>query len=356
MRGILHNRFLHFFYFTTPKRAQHHISDEGKRKKEMRIPGPAGEFARARHIWSHQSSRPPLLSTKTEEEEEEETTGTIQNSFNRNSRHDDDDDDDDEKNKRARRANEGKNERGPRQRHSAANGTTTKKLLWQTLFNRSDAEDDFAFKQKQFQTIQWIKKGGWRSGRLNKGRFIVEKMKKKKRIDGTTSFLSSKDTTTVEEGDQNPTGTSSLFFDGSLLLSDENRDTITATCDGETLKMLLTQKKKTKKEKGTRVGVIVRDVAVLNASTTEQHLVLCKESLVEVLFQEEEEDEENEGGGKENALAVALEVEKVAKAASQPPQQKVSAFALQAMKLMEKRKAKAAAAAAAAEKEIEERI
>ena len=321
----------------------------------MRIPGPAGEFARARHIWSHQSSHPPLLSTKTEEEEEEEeTTGTIQNSFNRNSRHDDDDD---EKNKRARRANEGKNERGPRQRHSAANGTTTKKLLWQTLFNRSDAEDDFAFKQKQFQTIQWIKKGGWRSGRLNKGRFIVEKMKKKKRIDGTTSFLSSKDTTTVEEGDQNPTGTSSLFFDGSLLLSDENRDTITATCDGETLKMLLTQKKKTKKEKGTRVGVIVRDVAVLNASTTEQHLVLCKESLVEVLFQEEEEDEENEGeGGKENALAVALEVEKIAKAASHPPQQKVSAFALQAMKLMEKRKAKAAAAAAAAEKEIEERI
>ena len=192
---------------------------------------------------------------------------------------------------------------------------------------------------------------------MNKGRFIVEKMKKKKRIDGTTSFLSSKDTTTVEEGDQNPTGTSSLFFDGSLLLSDENRDTITATCDGETLKMLLTQKKKTKKEKGTRVGVIVRDVAVLNASTTEQHLVLCKESLVEVLFQEEEEDEENEGeGGKENALAVALEVEKIAKAASHPPQQKVSAFALQAMKLMEKRKAKAAAAAAAAEKEIEERI
>ena len=248
MRGILHNRFLHFFYFTTPKRAQHHISDERKRKKEMRIPGPAGEFARARHIWSHQSSRPPLLSTKTEEEEEEETTGTIQNSFNRNSRHDDDDDDD-KKNKRARRANEGKNERGPRQRHSAANGTTTKKLLWQTLFNRSDAEDDFAFKQKQFQTIQWIKKGGWRSGRLNKGRFIVEKMKKKKRIDGTTSFLSSKDTTTVEEGDQNPTGTSSLFFDGSLLLSDENRDTITATCDGETLKMLLTQKKKDKERK-----------------------------------------------------------------------------------------------------------
>ena len=358
MRGILHNRFLHFFYFTTPKRAQHHISDGRKRKKEMRIPGPAGEFARARHIWSHQSSRPPLLSTKTqeEEEEEEETTGTIQNSFNRNSRHDDDDDDDDDddEKKRARRANDGKNEREPRQRHSAANATTTKKLLWQTLFNRSDAEDDFAFKQKQYQTIQWIKKGGWRSGRLNKGRFIVEKMKKKKRIDGTTSFLSSKDTTTVEGGDQNPTFWSSLFFDGSLLLSDENRDTITATCDGETLKMLLTQKKKTKKEKGTRVGVIVRDVAVLNASTTEQHLVLCKKSLVEVLFQEEEEDEENEGeGGKENALAVALEVEKVAKAASQPPQQKVSAFALQAMKLMEKRKAKAAAAA---EKEIEERI
>ncbi len=307
MRGILHNRFLHFFYFTTPKRAQHHISDERKRKKEMRIPGPAGEFARARHIWSHQSSRPPLLSTKTEEEEEEETTGTIQNSFNRNSRHDDDDDDDDEKNKRARRANEGKNERGPRQRHSAANGTTTKKLLWQTLFNRSDAEDDFAFKQKQFQTIQWIKKGGWRSGRLNKGRFIVEKMKKKKRIDGTTSFLSSKDTTTVEEGDQNPTGTSSLFFDGSLLLSDENRDTITATCDGETLKMLLTQKKKTKKEKGTRVGVIVRDVAVLNASTTEQHLVLCKESLVEALLPLEKEPPPNSPYSKSSVAPPATE-------------------------------------------------
>jgi hypothetical protein len=98
--------------------------------------------------------------------------------------------------------------------------------------------------------------------------------------------------------------------------------------------------------------VIVKDVAVLNASATEQHLVLKRKSLVEIFFQEEEEEEEEEkegSRGKENAGTVAIDVGRVEKAAphSQVPQPKaVSAFALQAMKLMEKRKAKAAAKAA----------
>ncbi len=130
---------------------------------------------------------------------------------------------------------------------------------------------------------------------------------------------------------------------------------MTATCDGETLQMLLNHKNDTKKRK-TRVGVIVRDVAVLNASATEQHLVLKRKSLVEIFFQEEEEEEEEKEGsrGKENAGTVAIDLGRVEKAApqSQVPQPKaVSAFALQAMKLMEKRKAKAAAKAAEAEEE-----
>ena len=158
-------------------------------------------------------------------------------------------------------------------------------------------------------------------------------------------------------GDQNQTRASSSssssslkVFDGSLLVSDENGDTMTATCDGETLQMLLNHKNDAKKRK-TRVGVIVKDVAVLNASATEQHLVLKRKSLVEIFFQEEEEEEEEEkegSRGKENAGTVSIDVGRVEKAAphSQVPQPKaVSAFALQAMKLMEKRKAKAAKAA-----------
>ena len=40
---------------------------------------------------------------------------------------------------------------------------------------KSKDDDDPLFEQKQYQTIQWLKNGGWRSGRLSKGRFIVEK-------------------------------------------------------------------------------------------------------------------------------------------------------------------------------------
>jgi hypothetical protein len=191
---------------------------------------------------------------------------------------------------------------------------------------------------------------------LSKGRFIVEKMKKVKRKSAAGTIV-------TLGGDQNdqPRALSSLsssaspfsVFDGSLLVSDENGDTITATCDGETLKMLLTHKNTTKK-RGTRVGMIVRDVAVLNASATEQHLVFRSKSLVEVFFQEEVEggggivEVEKGGRGKENAGAVAMEVNRVPEKEAPRPQQKaVSAFALQAMKLMEKRKAKAAAAAKA---------
>jgi hypothetical protein len=188
---------------------------------------------------------------------------------------------------------------------------------------------------------------------LSKGRFIVEKAKKIKRKSGMRVFGGGGG----KGGDQNQTRASSSssssslkVFDGSLLVSDENGDTMTATCDGETLQMLLNHKNDAKKRK-TRVGVIVRDVAVLNASATEQHLVLKRKSLVEIFFQEEEEEEEEKKGsrGKENAGTVAIDVGRVEKAAphSQVPQPKaVSAFALQAMKLMEKRKAKAAAKAA----------
>jgi hypothetical protein len=234
--------------------------------------------------------------------------------------------------------------------------------LWKKLLeydpaskkNKNEDDDDSLFEQKQYQTIQWLKNGGWRSGRLSKGRFIVEKAKKIKRKSGMRVFGGGGG----KGGDQNQTRASSSsssssslkVFDGSLLVSDENGDTMTATCDGETLQMLLNHKNETKKRK-TRVGVIVRDVAVLNASATEQHLVLKRKSLVEIFFQEEEEEEEEKKGsrGKENAGTVAIDVGRVEKAApqSQVPQPKaVSAFALQAMKLMEKRKAKAAAKAA----------
>jgi hypothetical protein len=308
----------------------------------MRIPGPAGEFQARRATW-HREER--------EEELEQEER-----------RRDDVRDGENIQNEKKRR----REEEGERDHPRVSNATTTKRSLWQKLFDYSsspspndDAKnhgDDSSlalFKQKQFQNIQWLKNGGWRSGRLSKGRFIVEKMKKVKR-------KSAAGTNVTLGGDQNDqprasslSSSASPFsvFDGSLLVSDENGDTITATCDGETLKMLLTHKNTTKK-RGTRVGMIVRDVAVLNASATEQHLVFRSKSLVEVFFQEEVEggggivEGEKGGRGKENAGAVAIEVNRVPeKEAPQPQQKAVSAFALQAMKLMEKRKAKAAAAA-----------
>ena len=253
---------------------------------------------------------------------------------------------------------------------SDASKNRAKRAMWKKLLEydpaskkkKSKDDDDSLFEQKQYQTIQWLKNGGWRSGRLSKGRFIVEKAKKIKRKSGMRVFGGGGGGG-KGGGDQNQTRASSSsssssslkVFDGSLLVSDENGDTMTATCDGETLQMLLNHKNETKKRK-TRVGVIVKDVAVLNASATEQHLVLKRKSLVEIFFQEEEEEEEEKKGsrGKENAGTVAIDVGRVEKAAphSQVPQPKaVSAFALQAMKLMEKRKAKAAAKAAEAEEE-----
>ena len=313
----------------------------------MRIPGPAGEFQARLATW-HREER---------EREEEQEQGER--------RRDDVRDGENIQNEKKRK----REEEGERDHPRVSNATTTKRSLWQKLFDYSsspspndDAKnhgDDSSlalFKQKQFQNIQWLKNGGWRSGRLSKARFIVEKMKKVKRKSATG-------TNVALGGDQNDqlrtlsslSASASPFsvFDGSLLVSDENGDTITATCDGETLKMLLTHKNTTKK-RGTRVGMIVRDVAVLNASATEQHLVFRSKSLVEVFFQEEVEgggtvEVEKGRRGKENVGAVAIEVDRVEKGAPQPqPQQKaVSAFALQAMKLMEKRKAKAAAAAKA---------
>ena len=249
MRGILHNRFLHFFYFTTPKRARNITSQTRERERKRCASRARRESLLARGIFGRINPLARRFCRQKQKKKKKKRRRELFKIRPTEIAGTDDDDDDDEKNKRARRANEGKNERGPRQRHSAANGTTTKSCCGKHCSIAPMPKTISRSNKNSFKPSSGLK-GGWRSGRLNKGRFIVEKMKKKKRIDGTTSFLSSKDTTTVEEGDQNPTGTSSLFFDGSLLLSDENRDTITATCDGETLKMLLTQKKKTKKEKG----------------------------------------------------------------------------------------------------------
>jgi len=322
----------------------------------MRIPGPVGElFARRTAALREQEQR-----------DDKNAKNIIQNEHPRG----------DEEEGEGEGEGEDKKERDHRRltKNEASNASKNraKRALWKKLLEYDPAskknkkkndEDDSLFEQKQYQNIQWLKNGGWRSGRLSKGRFIVEKAKKIKRKSGMRVFGGGGGGGGKGGGDQNQTraslsssSSSSLkVFDGSLLVSDENGDTMTATCDGETLQMLLNHKNEIKKRR-TRVGVIVRDVAVLNASATEQHLVLKRKSLVEIFFQEEEEEEEEKEGsrGKENAGTVSIDVGRVEKAApqSQVPQPKaVSAFALQAMKLMEKRKAKAAAKAAEAEEE-----
>ena len=312
----------------------------------MRIPGPAGEL----------HARRAAALREQEQRDDKNLKNIIQNE--QHPRRGDEDEEEEEGDKKER-----DHRRLPKNEASTASKNRAKRALWKKLLEYDPAskkkknkdDDDSLFEQKQYQTIQWLKNGGWRSGRLSKGRFIVEKAKKIKRKSGMRVFGGGGGG--GKGGDQNQTRASSSsssssslkVFDGSLLVSDENGDTMTATCDGETLQMLLNHKNDAKKRK-TRVGVIVRDVAVLNASATEQHLVLKRKSLVEIFFQEEEEEEEKEGSrGKENAGTVAIDVGRVEKAAphSQVPQPKaVSAFALQAMKLMEKRKAKAAAKAA----------
>ena len=314
----------------------------------MRIPGPAGEL----------HARRAAALREQEQRDDKNLKNIIQNEQHPR-RGDEEEGEEGEEDKK-----EIDHRRLPKNEASTASENRAKRALWKKLLEYDPAskkkknkdDDDSLFEQKQYQTIQWLKNGGWRSGRLSKGRFIVEKAKKIKRKSGMRVFGGGGG---GKGGDQNQTRASSSsssssslkVFDGSLLVSDENGDTMTATCDGETLQMLLNHKNDAKKRK-TRVGVIVRDVAVLNASATEQHLVLKRKSLVEIFFQEEEEEEEEEkegSRGKENAGTVAIDVGRVEKAAphSQVPQPKaVSAFALQAMKLMEKRKAKAAAKAA----------
>ena len=319
----------------------------------MRIPGPVGElFAR----------RTAALREQEQRDDKNAAKNIIQNEHPRGDEEEGEGEDKKERDHRRLTKNEASN----------ASKNRAKRALWKKLLEYDPAskknkkkndEDDSLFEQKQYQNIQWLKNGGWRSGRLSKGRFIVEKAKKIERKSGMRVFGGGGGGGGKGGGDQNQTraslsssSSSSLkVFDGSLLVSDENGDTMTATCDGETLQMLLNHKNEIKKRR-TRVGVIVRDVAVLNASATEQHLVLKRKSLVEIFFQEEEEEEEEKEGsrGKENAGTVSIDVGRVEKAApqSQVPQPKaVSAFALQAMKLMEKRKAKAAAKAAEAEEE-----
>jgi len=314
----------------------------------MRIPGPAGEL----------HARRAAALREQEQRDDKNLKNIIQNEQHQR-RGDEDEEGEGEEDKK-----EIDHRRLPKNEASTASKNRAKRALWKKLLEYDPAsknkknkdDDDSLFEQKQYQTIQWLKNGGWRSGRLSKGRFIVEKAKKIKRKSGMRVFGGGGGKG-GKGGDQNQTRASSSssssslkVFDGSLLVSDENGDTMTATCDGETLQMLLNHKNDTKKRK-TRVGVIVRDVAVLNTSATEQHLVLKRKSLVEIFFQEEEEEEEEKEGirGKENAGTVAIDLGRVEKAAphSQVPQPKaVSAFALQAMKLMEKRKAKAAAKAA----------
>jgi hypothetical protein len=321
----------------------------------MHIPGPAGEL---------HARRAAALREQEQRDDKNAAKNIIQNE--QHPRRGDEDEEEEEGDKKER-----DHRRLPKNEASNASKNRAKRAMWKKLLEydpaskkkkSKDEDDDSLFEQKQYQTIQWLKNGGWRSGRLSKGRFIVEKAKKIKRKSGMRVFGGGGGGG-KGGGDQNQTRASSSsssssslkVFDGNLLVSDENGDTMTATCDGETLQMLLNHKNETKKRK-TRVGVIVRDVAVLNASATEQHLVLKRKSLVEIFFQEEEEEEEEKKGsrGKENAGTVAIDVGRVEKAApqSQVPQPKaVSAFALQAMKLMEKRKAKAAAKAAEAEEE-----
>ena len=316
----------------------------------MRIPGPAGEL---------HARRAAALREQEQRDDKNAAKNIIQNEQQRRGDEEEEEGEGEEEDKKER-----DHRRLPKNEASNASKNRAKRALWKKLLEYDPAskkknknDDDSLFEQKQYQTIQWLKNGGWRSGRLSKGRFIVEKAKKIKRKSGMRVFGGGGGKG-GKGGDQNQTRASSSssssslkVFDGSLLVSDENGDTMTATCDGETLQMLLNHKNDAKKRK-TRVGVIVRDVAVLNASATEQHLVLKRKSLVEIFFQEEEEEEEEEkegSRGKENAGTVAIDVGRVEKAAphSQVPQPKaVSAFALQAMKLMEKRKAKAAAKAA----------
>ena len=320
---------------------------EKERDTHMRIPGPAGEL----------HARRAAALREQEQRDDKNLKNIIQNEQHPR-RGDEEEGEEEEGDKKER-----DHRRLPKNEASTASKNRAKRALWKKLLEydpaskkkkSKDEDDDSLFEQKQYQTIQWLKNGGWRSGRLSKGRFIVEKAKKIKRKSGMRVFGGGGG----KGGDQNQTRASSSssssslkVFDGSLLVSDENGDTMTATCDGETLQMLLNHKSDAKKRK-MRVGVIVKDVAVLNASATEQHLVLKRKSLVEIFFQEEEEEEEEEkegSRGKENAGTVAIDVGRVEKAAphSQVPQPKaVSAFALQAMKLMEKRKAKAAAKAA----------
>ena len=119
---------------------------------------------------------------------------------------------------------------------------------------KSKDDDDSLFEQKQYQTIQWLKNGGWRSGRLSKGRFIVEKAKKIKRKSGMRVFGGGGGGG-KGGGDQNQTRASSSLlssfksFDGSLLLSDENGDTMTATCDGRRFRCSLIIRMRQKRER-----------------------------------------------------------------------------------------------------------
>ena len=114
---------------------------------------------------------------------------------------------------------------------------------------------------------------------------------------------------------------------------------MTATCDGETLQMLLNHKNETKKRK-TRVGVIVKDVAVLNASATEQHLVLKRRRVWwRFSFKRKKKRKKRKRKQRQRKRRYSCDrrrcrVEKAAPHSQVPQPKAVSAFALQAMKLM----------------------
>ena len=172
----------------------------------MRIPGPAGEFQARRATW-HREER--------EEEQEQEER-----------RRDDVRDGENIQNEKKRR----REEEGERDHPRVSNATTTKRSLWQKLFEYSsspspndDAKkhgDDSSlalFKQKQFQNIQWLKNGGWRSGRLSKGRFIVEKMRKVKR----KSVKQRRDVKSLDVCHQEVISVEKTLRSGMLLMYDE---------------------------------------------------------------------------------------------------------------------------------------
>jgi hypothetical protein len=169
-----------------------------------------------------------------------------------------------------------------------------------------------------FKTIKWLKRGGnWRSGRMNYFKAFVKTFKR-------TNSHSSKNITTT-----------TTTFDGAFVFIDSNGDTITATCDYETLKTFQAITKR-------GAGVILKDVAVLHASTTEQHLVFMCDCVVKVfetslgdippLLKLEQLHQQQTGRIEAVAPAIAPKIEE------EEQKENISMFAAKAMQLLLKKR------------------